>query len=561
MFLDPAIGSNFFDRHDILGLLRKRVSGLRSGYRQNIAIIGPAYYGKTSVVYRFINNIPFRDIVPIYVEVKSKGFLNFAEKFIFTLLFQYLKAIEYKIGNAEELIPIASDRMPRTAKAIKEIETLIKDGNAAKAYPALFELPAIAYSETNLRPIIIMDEFHKIEDFGIQDVFSIFGKYIMFQKDTMYIVTSSDINRAKKIFSEKLSLLFGNFEIYELGTFDISTATDFINFRLGGKALSAELNNFLVAFTDGHPFYLDCILLKLNEYFNSETENVQIEFFARTFTELLFDSKGILNQHFTNYILDLEKINQRYISVLLSISNGNRKAQSISAALHFRPDNLGPLLQDLVSLGWVVKHGVFYLIRDKVFEFWLKNVHQNKEYRLDIDYESKISNFGIEVKNYIESYLNSSKQNYIQIVTALFRSFNGELIQLNNRNFIFPQFEKIFLQHTKIKGISYLVLSNDKCVWAFLISLFTLTDERIMDFLNFCRKYKKLLKRKVIVSASEMDVNTKLLAKEARAWIWTSGQLNELFDIAGTHRMILPDLSKAESAKRDILDESHLETA
>ncbi|KPK42779.1 MAG: hypothetical protein AMJ78_01305 [Omnitrophica WOR_2 bacterium SM23_29] len=558
MFLDPAIGSNFFDRHDILSLLRKRVSGLRSGYRQNIAIIGPAYYGKTSVIYRFINNIPFRDIVPIYVEVKSKGFLNFADKFIFTLLFQYLKAIEYKIGNAEELIPIASDRMPKTAKAVKEIEAVIKNGNAAKAYPALFELPAIAYSETNLRPIIIMDEFHKIEDFGIQDVFSTLGKYIMFQKDTMYIVTSSDINRAKKIFSEKLSLLFGNFEIYELGTFDISTATDFINFRLGRKALSEELNNFLVAFTDGHPFYLDCIMLKLSEYLNSET---QIESLAKTFTELLFDSKGILNQHFTNFILDLERINQRYVSVLLSISNGNRKAQSIAASLHFKPDNLHPLLQDLAGLGWIVKHGVFYLIRDKVFEFWLKNVHQNKEYRLDIDYESKISRFGIEVKNYIESFLSSSKQNYIQILTELFRSFNRELIQLDNRNFIFPQFEKIFVQHTKTKGISYLVLSSDKCVWAFLISLLPLTDERITDFLNFCRKYKKLLKHKIIVSASEMDVNTKLLAKEARAWIWTSRQLNELFDIAGTHRMILPDLSKAESAKTDVLDESHLETA
>ncbi len=231
MSLDPMMGSNFFGRRDILELLRKRVDGLRYGYRQNIAIFGPPYYGKTSVVRRFIDGLPFHDVVPIYVEVKSHGFFNFAEKFISSLLFRYLNNI---------------DRIPKTAKAVKTVEALIKNGKMLEAYSAIFELPAIAYGETGLRPIVILDEFHRIEDFGIGDAFVVLGKNIMFQKDTMYIVTSSQTKRAKNILSEKLSLLFGNFEICELDTFDVSCASDFINFRLRGKTLSKELSDFLI---------------------------------------------------------------------------------------------------------------------------------------------------------------------------------------------------------------------------------------------------------------------------------------------------------------------------
>src|SRR3990167_10023055 len=232
MLLDPARGNNFFGRGDLLELLKKRVDGLRYGYRQNIAIIGPSYYGKTSVIYRFMDNLSVKDVIPVYIEVKPHGFPNFAEKFISTLLFKYLTNIEYKIEDTKELMPIASERMPKTVKAIKAIEALIKSGRISQAYSAIFELPAMAHAETSLRPIVILDEFHRIGDFGIDNAFAVLGKYIMLQKDTMYIVTSSQINQAKEILSEKLSLLFGNFEICELGTFDASTAVDFTNFRL-----------------------------------------------------------------------------------------------------------------------------------------------------------------------------------------------------------------------------------------------------------------------------------------------------------------------------------------
>ncbi len=561
MLLDPATGSNFFGRREILELLKKRVDGLRCGYRQNVAIIGPRYYGKTSVIYRFIETIPFNDVVPVYIEIKPQGISNFAGKFISNLIFKYLTNTEYKITEVKDLVSLAADIMPKTVKAIRSIEALIKNGKTSKAYSVLFELPGIAYAETGRRAVVILDEFHRITDFGIDNAFATLGKYIMVQKDIMYIVTSSQINEAKDILSEKLSLLFGNFEICELGTFEVSTANEFINSRLRANTIPKHIGNFLIAFTGGQPFYLDSILLNLDDNLSATSRDNQMEAITRTFAEVLFDSKGILNQHFANLVSELEKQDQRYISILLAVSNGNKKMQTIAVSSHLKVRDLKPLLDKLIDYGWVAKYGVIHCMKDKVFEFWLRNVYQNKEYLLEVNYEPKISKFNAEIKDEINGFFESNKRDYLQLIPDLFTSFNNELIEIGKRNFKFPPFKTFEVVNTKNCDISYITLSNDECSWSFLISLSPLNEGNISDFLEYCHQVKEGIKRKVIISLAEMDVNTKLLVKESRSWIWSLNELNELFDIAGKQRIILYSSDKAGSPQSESEQSDDMETA
>ncbi|MFH0771568.1 MAG: hypothetical protein V1933_03000 [Candidatus Omnitrophota bacterium] len=578
MLLDPATRDNFFGRRDILELLKKRVDDLCYGYRQNIAIIGPPYYGKTSIIYRLVDDVSLRRQVAVYVDVnpvrelhsltvcaesgfrlpsvssgngrrlksavfsngvKTCDFLNFAERFISTLLFKYLRALGSDIRDSGELMLAASEKMPKTAKAANDVETLIKSGKLLKAYSAVLELSAIAYAETSLHPVIIFDEFHRIEDFGIKDAFVLLGKSIMLQKDVMYIMASSKINQAKEILSEKLSLLFGNFEIYELETFDFSTAIDFIGFRLDGKNLRDDLCNFLTAFTNGHPFYLDCVLVNLSNYLNANPQSDHSGAVIKVFNDLLFDSKGILNQHFVSIVSDLDKLNLRYASILVSISNGNNKIQSILSVPILKSDEARLLLSKLVDLGWIKKYGVFYSIADKVFEFWLKNVYQSKEYFLDSGYSHKIDRFYSEIKAYINGFSNVNRDNYLDFLPGLFSSFDGELIEIDKRSFRFPKLKLKRIQSVKTGLIHYLVLAGEKCLWILLVSLEPLTDNDIAEFVDYCRSYKKDVKRKIIVSTERMDANTLLAAKQSKIWIWTLKEINELLDISGRQRIVL----------------------
>ena len=75
--------------------------------------------------------------------------------------------------------------------------------------------------------VVILDEFDNLEYIGVKNPFLSFGKVIMIQKDTMYIVSSSRNQIFKKILSEKLSLLFGNFEIVRVSGFDTRNARSF----------------------------------------------------------------------------------------------------------------------------------------------------------------------------------------------------------------------------------------------------------------------------------------------------------------------------------------------
>lgn len=525
MFLDPAIGSNFFGRGDILALLEKRAEGLRSGYRQNVAIIGPSYYGKTSLMYRFISFLNSKDLVPVYVEVKDKGLSAFVEKFSSTLLYRYLDR---------------TDKIPKTAKAAKAVELLVKSGKVAKAFRAALELPAVAFAETGLKPVVIIDEFHKLDGSGIEDVFAELGKFIMVQKDTMYIVTSSRIKQAREILSQKLSLLFGNFEICELGTFDIKEACGFIDSRLSCSKLPQELSEFIASFTDGHPFYMDSVLVNMEKRIEHSFELCHKDELINTFTETLFDSKGILNQHFSVVITEFENMDRRMTSVLLALSNGANKLVDISSASRIKKPEAAALLEKLIDSGRVSKHGTCYLIRDKVFEFWLKNVYHSKEFLFDSGYEPKISRFKDSVSGFIDSYVTENRRERVRIAGELFMSFKGELIELSGKSLKIPHFRSCEVERSKTDGVSYINLSDGDSIWVLLFGSRSLKDNHIIDYISYCKKHKAGLKRKIIITAAEVGANARLIAKDAKCLIWGPAEFNTLMDIAGKHRMVLP---------------------
>ena len=55
MFSDPVVGNRFFGRTESLKVLAKRVDGLKDGFRQNIAVVGPKLIGKSSLVLHFFS--------------------------------------------------------------------------------------------------------------------------------------------------------------------------------------------------------------------------------------------------------------------------------------------------------------------------------------------------------------------------------------------------------------------------------------------------------------------------------------------------------------------------
>ena len=110
-----------------------------------------------------------------------------------------------------------------------------------------------------------------------------------------------------KILSEKLALLYGNFEIVEVSGFDYKTASSFIGEKLTGVSLTPDWINYLIDFTDGNPFYLDVLAKKINEIAAHREFSENEEMVVEALTVLLYNTNGTINQYFTNSIMKLLK--------------------------------------------------------------------------------------------------------------------------------------------------------------------------------------------------------------------------------------------------------------
>ncbi|GAG47446.1 unnamed protein product, partial [marine sediment metagenome] len=214
MLSEPAVGKAFFGRESVMRTLEKRVNALKGGYRQNVALTGQMLAGKSSILYQFLYNLKDTSLIPLYIEVTEEPFASFADRFIATLLYSYLSSCSRQAQkDLPNLIKEAEGLIPHTIYAIKKVKAELLKKNYTNAYADLLNLTSVLKKESGKSCVVILDEFHNLEFFKIKKPYLHFGKIMMIQKDTMYIVSSSQKSTIKKILSEKLALLYGNFEI------------------------------------------------------------------------------------------------------------------------------------------------------------------------------------------------------------------------------------------------------------------------------------------------------------------------------------------------------------
>jgi len=115
MLNEPAIGKTFFGRQKILGVLEKRASALKDGYRQNLALTGQMLSGKSSILYQFLYTLKDNSLIPVYIEVVEESFSSFADKFIATLLYNCL--LSYGKEAKKDLV---EDQQDDQAKSLVE---------------------------------------------------------------------------------------------------------------------------------------------------------------------------------------------------------------------------------------------------------------------------------------------------------------------------------------------------------------------------------------------------------------------------------------------------------
>jgi hypothetical protein len=542
MFSEPVVGEKFFGRDEVLELLNKRVSALKDGYRQNVALTGQSLAGKTSILHHFLYSIKEEDFITIYVEVVKEPFLSFSNRFIATLLYNALTKTGVEAGfELEGLLDKAEESLPKTYAIIRQINSLIEKNDYDGAYFNLLGITSTLKDEIKKSCVVILDEFDNLEHIGIKNPFLNFGKVIMIQKDTMYIVSSSRSQVFKKILNEKLSLLFGNFEMVRVSGFGVESAKKFINMRLGDFDIDDVLKKFLVVFTDGNPFYLNHIVKRASQIAGEKMSSyIDIDILTSALIETIYDSSGIIHQYLTNYILDLldSRHKERHLAILISIANGRNRLASISRSVKVKQAEISKDLILLSEVGLISKYGIFYKIDDSLLEFWLDKVYQKRKNLLVDGIFNRYELFNSQVKSYISKFVAGYEKGVTEYLSELFNSFSNELVQIDGRLLKLPHFTRVEVR-SFAEDKKYLAATFRGNTW--LVQAYTdiVSENDVVEYIRNAKALSYKVSNKIVIPLSGIDENAKLLAKELKISIWNITTLNDILSVYGKNKVII----------------------
>lgn len=542
MFSEPVIGERFFGREEVLDLLNKRVSALKDGYRQNVALTGTSLAGKTSILHHFLYNVKEEDFITVYIEVIKEPFRSFSNRFIATLLYNALtKMGEACAVDAMSLLGKAQELLPKTYAAIRSINSLVDKNEYDDAYFGLLRLTSTLKEEIKRSCVVILDEFDNLEYIGVKNPFLSFGKVIMIQKDTMYIVSSSRNQVFKKILSEKLSLLFGNFEIVKVSGFDTDSARKFIMTRLAGFEMEPAVEKFLIAFTGANPFYLNQIVRKAKDIAGENmSSHINSDVIADAATDLIFNANGVMHQYLLNYILDLldTRHKERWMAILVSIAGLRNKLADISKSVKAKQSEVTKDLAALCEVGLISKNGVFYRIDDPVLGFWLKNVYQKRKEVVVDGIFNRFELFSSEFKAYISEFITDSQKSAYEKTVQLFNSFSNELVQIGSKNLRLPHFTRVEIARGQGEG-QFIAATFRGATWLARPYEDIVCENNIIDYIRLAKSAGYKVTNKIIISLKGIEENAKLLAKELKISIWDISTFNNLLEFYGNKRVVI----------------------
>jgi hypothetical protein len=542
MFSEPVIGEKFFGREEVLELLNKRVSALKDGYRQNVALTGQSLSGKSSIILHFLHTVGNEGFIPVYVEVVREPFRAFANKFIATVLYNSLKKLGQEVEvDMELLLELAGKSMPRTFQMAKQINNSIDQGKLEEAYMEMLGLTSTLKEEAGLSCVVILDEFDNLEHLGIKNPFLSFGKVLMVQKDTMYIVSSSRNEAIKKIISEKLSLLFGNFEVVKVSNFDIVTSAKFIDIKFGAIETTAGMKKLLIMFTGGNPFYLSRIASRAREIaLERPSSCIDESIVAQAILDLVYHANGVIHQYLMNFMLTVldTKNRERDMSVLMSIAEGHNTQSKIARGLRSTHGDVSKSLSRILELGMLAKNGMFYEIEDVMMAFWLRFVYRRRKALLVDGTFDKMELVRTDIISYISGYIHECEKTATERIAELFNLFTNDLVSIDSRNMRLPHFTKVDIKAT-LDAHSMIAASFRGNYWLAQVYEKPINENDIVNYIKNAKTSGCKISNKVLLAMAGIDENAKLLAKELRMSLWDSSVVNKLLTAYGMNRMII----------------------
>lgn len=527
----------FFGRGEILALFEKRLEAFSKGYRQNLGLLGAGLVGKSFLLRTFASKINSGQMLPIFFACRPfESFEWFAERWMGELLLSFHRTLgETPPNHLQGLFRSLRALAPKTLKHVKLVKRMLMAHRYGQAYRELLGLTGTLEQEIGKKIVLILDDFDRLDDLGLEDPFGDLGREIMIQKETLYLFSTSRLKRGRFIFHEKLSLLFGNFEVIDLNPFDFDEAREWITKRTGAQNSDEGMNRFLVRLTNGHPYYLNVLLKRAG----SHPENFRA-FLTEALEVELYGREGLLNQYFEKRLLFFSDrgFGARYADVLLAMAKGHNKLSQMMRFLHLKGTEIKKVLEGLVHLEAIEKHGSLFVIPDPLFRFWLASVYYPRRSSFEALSRDGTEHFRQQVNRTMDENLRGDSLELPKRIEELFRKFRNDVVELNRKRFHCPHFTEVSSRPNNGR-VFPVVAKNTKARWLCQVLSGKVVEDDVRVFLEDVKRLRAPLQKKLIVGLRGIDLNAKLLAQEAKIQYLDLKGLNFLLDVHGKTKIVV----------------------
>lgn len=550
--MNSSNGIRFFVRSDIRLRIEKRLEAFDKGYRQNIGLVGPAGLGKSTLLLALFRSLQYqRRFLPVYLNARVLDFDHFMETWMGSLLAAVFLSRDLEVPrDLQALMTAAQAHVPKTVEKMQLLWKQIRREKTGGHLRELFALSSALASETGQKIVLMLDEFQDFEKLPASDPFAVLGRQIMVEKNVLYVAASSRPERAREIFREKLTLLFGNFEVFELEPFDFQETVFFLENRLPHLQFSEAQTRFMIRMTDGHAGHLEYLAECLEVFYSHQSYEdflkahvrmpVTQEILLQAFHKKLSPQSGRISlffEHKMEALGRLAKDPSPYARVLLALSDGKRKLPVIAAAIERKPAETQKILQRLVQEDLVSRQGSFFTLPDPLFRFWLRYVYQAGRHVYTPETGAWARLLDESLSREYERSEAEEQRDLASRVETLFKQFRNDSIVISNKKLCLPQFSEVISRSSQGRWV-LLTAKNAKTAWVCQVAGQKVQEEDVAAYLSEIKKQRKKISCKIMVMLQGIEQNAKLLAQEAKIQLWSLRDFNALLDLYDLPKMI-----------------------
>jgi hypothetical protein len=344
--------------------------------KTNLIVFSPRRYGKTSLMFKVMEELKKKGIVCVYVDLYPAVT---KEKFANILASSIAKA---KAGKLDEIIQIIRELIPPIKLTIRpeDVESGIElelskgkedvDANLAK----LYDLPERVAKKLRKKLVVVYDEFQEVAKLDGQEIETNIRSKLQQHKNVSYVFMGSQRHLLDQMFNDKNRPLYRAGKPFNLDRIPEEEFSQFIKerFKAGGFGVSKEVISQILKLTQCHPYYTQQLCHEIwNQCMSRDTKVVQENDVAQGKEQVLKSQ----NYAYTS-MWDSIKGVQRALLYAMAVSGekgvfstGFREKYHLGAS-----STIARAVEYLEEKDFIEKDNDGYVISDAFFQEWIKRI-------------------------------------------------------------------------------------------------------------------------------------------------------------------------------------------